>query len=272
VLVKVANERGPHGMYVDLSRRSTDLARAHLGKQDLEAVLRVWENAADDVRQERQMLALAGEAFARRGKWQEAAELFRQLVQSQPVRNRNWTMLAPLLLQLGDVQVYREHCQAMVEAFGASKLPITLERTAKACLLMPDAPARLQAPIQMAAQAASLGADHSFVAYFCLADGIGRFRLGDYPEAATLLQRAKKLDGDRDPYLSITALCFLAMASQRQGEMEEALRFLAEADAAFAQRLPSLAAGDLGPAWPDWLICEISRREASRLLGETAAP
>jgi Flp pilus assembly protein TadD len=262
LLVKLAGDRGSQGMYVDLSRRAAELARAHLSQRNLDAVLQVWQAADEYERRQWRLLALAGEAHARRGRWQDAAVIFRQLVERQPVRNRNWTMLAPLLLQAGDPQAYREHCRTMLDIFGESKLPITMERTAKACLLLPDDSGLLKDAVQLAAGAATSGASHPFVAYFHLADGIGRFRSGQYDEAVRLLELARSRDGDRDPHLSATSLCFLSMACHKLEREQDARRYLEQAQAVFAERLPTLDSGDLGPAWPDWLVCELARREA----------
>jgi tetratricopeptide (TPR) repeat protein len=266
LLIELDGASNPDGMYVELSRRPHDLARAHLARRDLAAVLRVWDDAGDAERQQWQLLAIAGEAHARCGRWHEAAAIYQRLIERQPVRNRNWTMLAPLLLIAGDEEAYRAHRREMLDHFSESKLPITLERTAKACLLLPDDGRRLKDAIELAQRAAKIGANHPFVAYFHLAHGMGTYRSGDYDEACRLLETARRVDGDRDPYLTVTSLCFLAMAHQRQGHDADARALFEQAVSLTAERLPDVESGDLGPAWSDWLVCELARREAGQLI------
>jgi WD40 repeat protein/serine/threonine protein kinase/tetratricopeptide (TPR) repeat protein len=266
LLTRVGGDGQRLGMYVRFSRRAADLARSHLAQGNLADVITVWQNATELDRREPRLLAFAGEALARSGQWQEAASVFRQLVERQPVRNRNWAMLAPLLVQAGETQAYREHRAMMLASFAQASLPITLERTAKACLLLPDEPADLAAAAQMAANAAVIGANHSFVAYFRLADGMGQFRIGNHLDSCTSLQSALKLNDGRDPYIDTAALYFLAMACHQRQLAGEARQFLDQANGAFEQRLP-VRDGDLGAAWPDWLVCDIARREATAMLG-----
>jgi tetratricopeptide (TPR) repeat protein len=267
LLVLIVDQGRPFGMSVHVSNRAIDLARAHIRQGNLEGVIKVWHHANEIDRAEPSLLALAGESFARRGNWREAATAFRQLVSRQPVRNRNWVMLAPLLVQLHETHAYRQHCKAMIAAFGEANLPITLERSAKACLLVPDEPAHLRAPAYMAAQAASIGENQPFLAFFRLAEGMGQFRIGNYTQACQILEDAMSINNDRDPYLAATSGFFLAMALYQRQLQDEARQQFEKANATFSQRLSAIQERDLGPAWSDWLVCSIAQREAATMLG-----
>jgi tetratricopeptide (TPR) repeat protein len=266
LLVKLVSEREQPGMYVMLSHRAVDLARARTEHGELAGVVEIWEQARPSERRELPLMALAAEAFARQGKWREAADVYRQLVERQPVRNRNWVLLAPLLVQTGDAAAYRQHCDALLASFAEARLPITLERTAKACLLMPMEPSHVQRPAELAARACTLGANHEFLAHFRLADGMAQFRAGQWPLACERLEQARQLDNNRDPYLAATAGFLLAMACHQRQLEADAQRYFDEATATVRQRMPRLEQGDLGPAWPDWLVCEIARQQAASMI------
>ena len=69
-----------------------------------------------------------------------------------------------------------------------------------------------------------------------------------------------------EPRVQTLALLLLAMAQHQLGQTEEASQAFAEASALIEEHLPKLATGELGGGWHDWLIAEILRREAAKLI------
>jgi WD40 repeat protein len=266
ILVQGVNDTGPHGIYVEISDLAKDRALAHMRRGELDRVLEVWEDAAESERGNPQLLAFVGDAFARRARWQEAADVFARLLERQPARNRNWVILAPLLVQVGDHDGYRRHCQRMLSRFGDTQSPMIAERTSKASLILPDSLATSKLPFELASRAVSQGPNHRFLNFFELAHGIACYRMGEYQSALEILERLRARDL-RDPYLVVTTDLFLAMTNQKRNEPALAQKYLRRAAEVWDQRLPRRDSNDLGPGWSDWLICEIVRQEAEELLG-----
>jgi hypothetical protein len=131
---------------------------------------------------------------------------------------------------------------------------------------MPDTPANCRLAAQLAARAATIGAGHRFAHFFLLAKGMGESRIGEPVRACETLEEALDRNADRDPYLAATACMFLAMSYHARELEERARHFMDRAREIIARRLPKLESGDLGPAWLDWLICDLVRREAEGVL------
>jgi hypothetical protein len=53
---------------------------------------------------------------------------------------------------------------------------------------------------------------------------------------------------------------------------QESQPLLDQATQIIEKQLPPTGTPDLGPAWPDWLICQILLREAKELFASTAPP
>ena len=68
------------------------------------------------------------------------------------------------------------------------------------------------------------------------------------------------------PQLRARALLIEAMVDHRLGQSEPALQALAQASQLIGEHLPKFATGQIGSGWHDWLIAEILRREAAKLI------
>ncbi len=266
ILAKGANYTGPHGLYVEISDLAKDRALAHTRRGELDRVLEVWADAAEPERDNPQLLALAGDAFARRAQWREAADVFTRLVERQPARNRNWVILAPLLVQVGDRDGYSRHCQRMLALYADTQNPMIAERTSKASLILPDILAASELPCELASRAVSQGANHRFVNFFELAQGIAYYRTGEHQRALETLEPLLARDL-RDPY---SHRDHRSVSGHDQSETRQA-RARPGTPAAGYRGLGRATSWrdshDLGPGWSDWLICEIVRHEAEALLG-----
>ena len=80
-----------------------------------------------------------GRAYAELAKWDKAADDLSQALRLDPQNQRNAFHLAALLAQLGDIDVYHQHCRTMLSRWGNTGNPLVADRTAKVCLLIPDA-------------------------------------------------------------------------------------------------------------------------------------
>lgn len=155
------------------------------------------------------------------------------------------------------------------------------DRTAKTCMLLPDAlppqdqPRLMElmdqalhgsGPAARVMRLLNLDPAEGNMRYFQLGKGIAEYRAGHFDEAARWLSRARSgMDGGEGTGEAEADL-FLAMALQKSGRPAEAGEPLGRATRAMDATFPRPGVGDLG-TWPqDWLICQIIRREAERLI------
>jgi tetratricopeptide (TPR) repeat protein len=257
-------------MYFRISSHARDLARGAVRRGQLDQVLDIWSAASDAERDDVQLLAIAGDTFARRGRWEDAADVFERLVERQPARNRNWFLLAPLLVYTDQLERYHEYRRELLASFGDATDPITAERTSKASLLIPVPRADAVLSHELASQAVTAGANHGLLPYFWFAKGMSEYRIGEYRSAIDTLEQSRVGNRSRWPYLDVVVHLFLAMSHQQLEERETARQQFREAERIFAERLPAGDSADIGVDWLDWLICDIARREASRPLSHGA--
>lgn len=266
VLVELTDRQGPNGFYFQLSNHARDLARGAAGKAETDRVLEIWRTASASEKDDVRLLRIVADTYARKGRWDEAADVFERLIERQPARNLNWVSLAPLLIQTGRIERYRSYRHDLLKNFGNARNPITAERTSKASLLIPVSDAEAVLPDQLASESVDAGANHSLAPYFFYAKGLSAYRLGDYETAIRMLEESLEGNRARWPYLDAIIHLFLAMSHQRLDAHDDALRHFRTADRVFTEHLPDTDTDSFGAAWLDWLICQIAKREAQQLF------
>jgi tetratricopeptide (TPR) repeat protein len=224
--------------------------------------------------QDRTQLA---ETLIRLGQFKEAEQAFQEALELAPSDHWVWFRDAPLRLQLGDVEGYRRACREMLAQFSQTHEAMIAERTAKTCLLIPDAVADLQPVIQLADRAVTGTEKHQYYGWFLLVKGMADYRTGHFAEAIDRLKKIFSLSRERRYHISAalhgTVYLFLAMAHHRLDQGPQARQALAQASAIMEQ---TDSKGDhntiLGPEWHDWLRFQIVRHEAERLVKGSALP
>ncbi len=209
---------------------------------------------------------------ARLGRWDEAAAEFTQALELDPAYHFHWFVAAPLNLNRGDLDAYRQVCREMLERFGNTDQPEIAERTAKTCLLIPD-PDDLERAVKLAEWATTGTEKHRFYWYFMMTRGLAEYR-ADRPAAAVeWLKRCQPLATGEPARvatwapLDATVLAVLAMAHHRLGQAEDAGAALAKSRALVAENLPDPAQGrPFGSNWHEWLRCQVLLREAEGVL------
>src|SRR5262249_47933229 len=150
--------------------------------------------------------------------------------------------------------------------FGATADPTVAERTAKVGLLPGEPTGDLARLTALAELAVTKGAGMPDLPWYQLARGMAAHRDGRNELAAEWLRKSRATtptdSGDTAAPLS------LAVSEHRLGRVEEARRLLDQV----RPRLDAVASsGDFGAGWPDWLICQLARREAESLILHTPA-
>jgi serine/threonine-protein kinase len=202
---------------------------------------------------------------AARRQWAKVATALAKVVELDPSDHFNWYCLAPVYLELGDKEGYRHVCREMLDRFGKSDQPEIAERTAKTCLLTPDAGVD-RAHVLKLADGAVAAKTNPNLRWFQLARGMADYREGEFAKAVDGLRQILS-PGREVAYLDSMAYLFLAMSQQRLGRVEEARESMSKARVVAEEKFPKVDRGQLLDAnWPDWLRFQIIRREAEELV------
>jgi tetratricopeptide (TPR) repeat protein len=184
----------------------------------------------------------AGLALGARGQWRRAIdELRRSIAGGRGALDaagqvdwysKAWLFAATLDLEVGDRDGYERLRRRMAECFAGSESPVELERTAKACLLVPaGSPEEARRLRAAAARAVELGGRADwFRPWSPLALCLAEYRSGD--DDAAVKTAVDCLETRPAPVIAIPCLAVRAMAHARLGLSE-----LAEADLAEAGRI-----------------------------------
>ncbi len=199
---------------------------------------------------------------ARRGDWRAALAEFREGLARDPDDILPWMCAATLYLEIGDVEGYRRHARATLDAFGKTASPTTAERTAKIGLLTAPPPADRARLTALADLAVTAGAGSPLLPWYQLARGMAAYRDGQFDLAADWLRAAHESNTNKEAGPTIEL--FRAMAEARLGQRQAARSRLDAARRALEESTPP--SSDLGASWPDWLIGRIALREAEALI------
>jgi Flp pilus assembly protein TadD len=185
-----------------------------------------------------------------------------KVIQLAPSDHTAWFHSAAVRLRLGDVQGYRRACREMLRRFGGTVDPHVADRTAKTCLLAPDAVGDLKRPTELAETAVSGTEKEGDYCWFLFVRALADYRNGRFADALTWIDKCLAADAQGRPPLDATAWLVAAMAHRQLGRPERAAEALGTAVKIMKQQ----PAGDLGVDWDDWLRFELFQREAEALV------
>jgi Flp pilus assembly protein TadD len=211
-----------------------------------------------------QILTLRANTLARSGQWQEAAADLSRAIENNPADHLLWHSLAPLLVQSGQLDAYREHCRKSIERFGKTTDSYSADRIAKDCLILPGSGVNLDTVAAMADTAVAEGRNTGALPFFQFCTGLAEYRQGRFTNAADQSRTALTNRFDFLP-LDTAAYMVLAMSQYQLQQVEQARASLAKG-AELEQKLPKLESGDIGASWLDWLIAHALMSEAKALI------
>jgi tetratricopeptide (TPR) repeat protein len=152
----------------------------------------------------------------------------------------------------------------MLKRFGDTDQPEVADRTAKTCLLLPDAVADIDRALKLADQAVTGTEKSGYFHWFLFGKGLAEYRAGRHLEAVQWLERLTPNAGGEP--LGATVFAVLAMAQHRMGRAEEAEAALARAKAIMAKMPDPVRGRPFGHDWLEWLHAQVLCREAEELL------
>ena len=203
-----------------------------------------------------------GGTHARHGQWAEALTNWDRVLEYAPEDHVGYMYLAPLLLQLDDVNGYKQCRTQMLQHFGDTSDPRIAERMVKASLILPPTAEELTTITKMADVVTKGEVNDNNWGFNLFAKGFTEYRLGHYANAADLMQKIIPLDVGS--HCRTEAYLVLAMAQYQLGQSKQSQASFAEAVHEVNHDLPK--AGHLGDEWNDWITIHILMREALALM------
>jgi tetratricopeptide (TPR) repeat protein len=171
--------------------------------------------------------------------------------------------LAPLLVQMGDIEGYRRHCQRAIVQFNGTKDIFIADRIAKDCLILPSSGVDFDIVAKMTE--AAVAVDNAYLVFFEVTRALAEYRRGRFASATAWSQ--KHLPVRTVPFRNAEAYLVLAMAQQQLQRPKEARSALAESVKIVDTQMPKPGSGDLGTGdWQDWIITHALLREARALI------
>jgi len=205
-----------------------------------------------------------GVVHAHREQWAAAVKNFSTVVELRPADHEAYHYLAPLLVQTGDLEAYRRHCEQILLQFAGTSNPVVAERMAKDCLFVPPPASEFGAIARMVETALAAGPSHQYWPYFQFVKGLAEYRQGRFASAAEWLQ--KVLGQSDDIYRTVQAHMTLAMAQHQLNQTDQARVTLAKGLEIAEARFPKAGKGSLDEQWHDWIIAHVLMREAKALI------
>jgi tetratricopeptide (TPR) repeat protein len=165
-----------------------------------------------------------GDHHSWRKEWPAAITNYLRSIKANPTNDLAYHLLAPALLQAGDVDAYRQHRQKILQTFSNTSDPGAAERLARACLLLPASPDEMQMIAGMAdvAVAAGPGSD----GWAKLAKGMLEYRQGHFTNATKWLDEASAQA--TGPALKLQSEILRAMNQFQLGQTDAAQKTLAQ--------------------------------------------
>jgi len=207
-----------------------------------------------------------GGFHAQRGEWKEAAAAYDRGLDLDPSDHERWCQAAALHAVARDVDGYRRTCRELVQRFGSSDHIVVVERTSKACFLLPNAlsAADFERMQKQAERMVSGTEKRSLNPFLVLAKALADYRADRHADAVSGARVWVKQFfpiHEEGWHLDAANFAILAMAYHRLDQAEEAAAALVK-----AQTIMTKMPDPPGSDWHCWLIAQILCREAEAKL------
>jgi tetratricopeptide (TPR) repeat protein len=209
-----------------------------------------------------------GRAYAQLGLWQKAARDYAKATALEP--NNIWWAHehAGIRLMCGDTEGYRQTCARLFQRFGQTTDPTTAYLVARTFVLAPSGGPDAAKAVELAARAVAGEPTHRWNWHTL---GAAYYRAGEFEQVIRRLHQALAAKARADPLDWLV----LAMAYQRQGNADEARKWLDKAVLSsnrLAQNMPPGAPNAIQLHLHDWTAYHLLRREAEALINGKMPP
>ena len=122
--------------------------------------------------------------------WEEARAAWLAALGTNPPDHDDWYGYAEFCLYLGQEDEYRRARRALLARLGGSTEPAIAERTARACLLLPDSEDELRKVVALGERAwtGDRAVYRPFLPFFLFLRGLAEYRQGRFDRAMELMQ------------------------------------------------------------------------------------
>ena len=207
-----------------------------------------------------------GYTRGRLGKWEEAALDLSKWVELEPDHPLRYLCLAPVLLKKGDLEAYDKLRLEILRRFSATSNPVTAERMAKACLILPASDKQMEQIARMTDRMVEEGTNHWGWTYFQFTKGWTELRQGKFSPAANRMRIVLDEKKGEVAFRDAEAFFVLALACHGLRDEKGARQALADGAEVLRRILPESDQGDFGPDWKDSIIGEFLMREAKQAI------
>lgn len=197
------------------------------------------------------------EFLIRQMKFSEARIAWRKAIEDNPEDHDTHYGYAEFCLYHGQAGEYEWARRVLLDTFHSTARAETIERTARAALLMSAPKDELALASRMAQRVAALEQSKvtTFYPHFQFVGGLADFRLGRFDQAIATMR------GNAASALRPAPLFIIAMAEFKQGRQDDARRTLAAAIAASKQEDPK-------EDQDDWIISVLRREAEGTILAD----
>ena len=258
--------REPNANPIAPSSLNYDWLIAEVLRREAERVVRIDGDATEFARAGRR------DQLAAQGKWAEAAKEFISDLHKAPGDRGVFVCAAAMLMMNGDIEGHRRFCDRDLQQFLPVTNPDVADSLCKACLLVPNAIEHSRLPIKVLREGITSANDQNASPYYIATNTLILYRAGQF---AAAIEETKKIPSLKNVVGSL-ALVVRAMSEEKLGQHEAALMTLKEVETMIPAELRTLGTPEYRGRMPvpfdtvssDWLIPEVLRREAEKLLSE----
>lgn len=208
--------------------------------------------------------------LAMQGKWSEAAKVAIADQRDAPQDRGLFAHTAALLMLAGDVEGHRQFCDRALMPFAPVTDAAVAESLCKGSLVSPDAVSLDRLPIQVLREGLTKPFYEPAWVWFRACNTLVLYREGKFVETITETKMLEPLAG----HVGALALVVRAMAEEKLGQHEQALRTLAEVERMIPADLHTLGTDQhkgktivpRDTISVDWLIPAVLRREAVAMI------
>lgn len=207
-----------------------------------------------------------GQFHARRGQWRQALTNWELVVQCAPDDHVGYQFLAPLLLQLNDVDGYKLCRAQILREFEKTTDPVIAERMVITSLILPATGDEMKIISKMADVALGGDTNSDRYGFDLLAKGFAEYRLGHYKRSVELVRKAEPMD--LGSTCRTEAYFILAMARFKLNRLDDCRESYTNAMNSVKTKLAH--EGDLDEGWNHWITAHMLMREATGVMGADA--
>jgi len=208
-----------------------------------------------------------GSVYAFCGQWDQAAPPFERAAELNPADLGSSYRWATLCVHNNDMEGYRRACCAMLDRFGETNDIQVADSTTRACALAPNLASDAMRVAKLVDLVLAGTEAHPARRSFEVTKALVEYRVGRFGSAAEAIGHLSPA-GD-GTHRDVLAFSILAMAQQRQGNVEDARTSMSKAQRILSTEMPDVAKGQtFGEDWHEWLHAQILCLEAEKLLKE----